>query len=172
MIQLIVNTTLLRELDERKLINAYARFEYDSDEDVTNDTIIKNNLTQLFDWDINGDEGLGIYCGKFESIKGKDWKRLIQFIKDNHHEIKYLAYAPRKVRRLQSIKIIHDTIESKKEHDKKRCVDENYQVSGRGKKARTCIYEGREYKSRQECMHKEGITQNQLYRYLEKTGQV
>ena len=76
MIQLIVNTTLLRELDERKLINAYARFEYDSDEDVTNDTIIKSNLTQLFDWDINGDEGLGIYCGKFESIKGKDWKRI------------------------------------------------------------------------------------------------
>ena len=170
--QFVVNVNLLRELDERKLINAYARFMYNDEKDTTDDTQIKENLIQLLDCDINGDNGLGIYFGKFESIKRKDWERLIQFIKDNHHEIKYLAYAPRKERRLESIKIIHDTIESKKEHDKERCVDENYQVSGRGRKARTCIYEGREYKSRQECMHKEGITQNQLYRYLEKTGQV
>ena len=31
--------------------------------------------------------------------------------------------------------------------------------------SKPCIYEGREYNSRQECMYKERITQNQLYRY-------
>ena len=87
MIQLIVNVNLLREIDERKLINAYARFMYNDEKDTIDDIQIKENLIQLLDWDKNGDNGLKIYCGKFESIKEKDWIILIQFIKENLHEI-------------------------------------------------------------------------------------
>lgn len=172
MIQLVINTTLLRELDERKLINAYARFMYNDESDTTEDNKIIENLKQLLDWDINGDDGLGIYCSKFEKLKNKDWNRLVKFIKENHHEIRNISYSEVKKRKLESIKIVNSVIEAKEEHNKERFTDSNYKVSGRGKKAKICIYEGREYKSRQECMYKEGITQNQLYRYLEKTGQV
>ena len=35
MIQLVINSVLLRELDERKLINAYARFMYNDESDIT-----------------------------------------------------------------------------------------------------------------------------------------
>ena len=172
MIQLVVNTNLLREIDERKLINAYARFMYNDEEDVTEDSLIKSNLIQLLDWDENGDNGLGIYCSKFESLKRKDWERLIQFIKENHHEIKSIAYYPSKERKLESIKIVNDALQSKEIHNIQRFTDENYQVSGRGKKAKTCVYEGREYKSRQECIYKEGITKYQLYEYLKNTNQL
>ena len=172
MIQLVVNTNMLREIDERKLINAYARFMYIDEKDVTDDIQIKTNLIELFDWDINGDNGLGIYCGKFESIKKKDWIKLIQFIKENHHEIKEISYTPNKERKLESIKIINTFLEEKEKHNIERFTDENYSVSGRGKKAKTCVYEGKEYKSRQECIYKEGITKYQLYCYLQKTGQL
>lgn len=172
MIQLVINTNMLREIDERKLINAYARFMYIDEKDVTEDIQIKTNLIELFDWDINGDNGLGIYCGKFESIKKKDWIKLIQFIKENHHEIKEISYTPNKERKLESIKIINTFLEEKEKHNIERFTDKNYSVSGRGKKAKTCIYEGREYKSRQECIYKEGITKYQLYCYLQKTGQL
>ena len=172
MIQLVVNTNLLREIDERKLINAYARFMYNDEDDVTEDSLIKSNLIQLLDWDENGDDGLGIYCSKFESLKRKDWERLIQFIKENHHEIKSIAYYPSKERKLESIKIVNDALQSKELHNIQRFTDENYQVSGRGKKAKTCVYEGREYKSRQECIYKEGITKYQLYEYLKNTNQL
>ena len=172
MIQLVVNTNLLREIDERKLINAYARFMYNDEDDVTEDSLIKSNLIQLLDWDENGDNGLGIYCSKFESLKRKDWERLIQFIKENHHEIKSIAYYPSKERKLESIKIVNDALQSKEIHNIQRFTDENYQVSGRGKKAKTCVYEGREYKSRQECIYKEGITKYQLYEYLKNTNQL
>ena len=37
MIQLVVNVELLREIDERKLINAYARFMYNDESDITDD---------------------------------------------------------------------------------------------------------------------------------------
>ena len=163
---------MLREIDERKLINAYARFMYIDEKDVTEDIQIKTNLIKLFDWDINGDNGLGIYCGKFESIKKKDWIKLIQFIKENHHEIKEISYTPNKERKLESIKIVNTFLEEKEKHNIERFTDKNYSVSGRGKKAKTCIYEGREYKSRQECIYKEGITKYQLYCYLQKTGQL
>ena len=172
MIQLVVNVELLREIDERKLINAYARFMYNDEKDTTDDVQIKENLIQLFDWDINGDNGLGVYCGKFESIKKKDWNILIQFIKENRHEIRNLALSSAKERKLESVKIVNDIIEAKEKHNKIRFTDENYQVSGRGKKARPCVYEGREYKSRQECMYKEQLTRNQLYRYLKATNQL
>ena len=172
MIQLVINTNLLREIDERKLINAYARFVYDNEEDTSNDARIKENLIQLLDWDENGDNGLGIYCSKFESLKEKDWNKLIQFIKENHSEIKQLAYSPVKYRKLESIKVINDAIEAKEQHNLERFTDSNYEVSGRGKKAKSCIYEGRKYLSRQECMYKEGITKNQLYQYLKKTNQI
>ena len=73
---------------------------------------------------------------------------------------------------MESIKEVHDYVESVKQHNKERFNDSNYTVSGRGKKARPCIYEGREYKSRQECMYKENLTKAQLYKYLESTNQL
>jgi hypothetical protein len=54
MIQLVVNVELLREIDERKLINAYARFMYNDEKDTTDDAQIKENLIELLDWDRNG----------------------------------------------------------------------------------------------------------------------
>ena len=172
MIQLVVNTNILRELDERKLINSYARFLYNSEEDTSDDIRIKENLVKLLDWDINGDNALGIYCGKFESLKNKDWDKLIQFIKENHHEIKLLSYSAVKNRKLESIKIVNDALQEKEKHNIERFTDSNYQVSGRGKKAKTCIYNGKEYKSRQECLYKEGLTKYQLYQYLKETNQL
>jgi len=172
MIQLVVNVELLREIDERKLINAYARFMYNDENDTTDDIKIKENLKQLLDWDENGDNGLGVYCSKFEKLKEKDWEFLINFIKKNHHEIKSIAYTPNKERKLESIKVINNAIEAKKKHNIERFTDENYQVSGRGKKARPCTYEGKIYKSRQECMYKEGLTKYQLWIYLKNTNQI
>ena len=172
MIQLIVNVNLLRELDERKLINAYARLVYNDEDDCINDAKIKENLINLFDWDKNGENGLGIYCGKFESIKRKDWEFLIQFIKDNKYEIKNISFYPAKERKLNSLKVVYDALENKEQHNIKRFTDKNYTISGRGKKAKSCIYNGKEYKSRQECIYKEGITKNQLYQYLKETNQL
>jgi len=172
MIQLVVNVNLLREIDGRKLINAYARFMYNDESDTTDDVQIRENLIQLLDWDKNGDNGLGIYCSHFEKLKEKDWNRLIDFIKENHHEIKSISYTSVKERKLESIKVINTEIEAKKIHNKERFTSENYQVSGRGKKARPCIYEGREYKSRQECMYKEGLTKYQIWKYLKDTNQI
>jgi len=172
MIQLVVNVNLLREIDERKLINAYARFMYNSEDDISNDVNIRENLIQLLDWDKNGDNGLRTYCSKFESIKERDWVRLIQFIKENHHEIKSIASNPIKERKLESIKIINDALQAKEQHNIERFTDSNYIVSGRGKKAKTCIYNGIEYKSRQECIYKEGISKYQLYQYLKETNQL
>lgn len=172
MIQLVVNVNLLREIDERKLINTYARYCYCDESDVTDEIKIKNNLIELLDWDKNGDNGLGFYCSKFEDIKKKDWKFLINFIKENHHEIKSIAFYPAKEKKLKSIKIVNDAIEAKEQHNKDRFNDENYEVSGRGKKARPCIYKGREYKSRQECMYKEGLTKYQIWKYLKDTNQI
>ena len=172
MIQLVVNVNLLREIEDSKLIGAYARHMYNDESDLTDEVKIKDNLIQLLDWDKNGDNGLGFYCSKFESIKRKDWEFLINFIKDNSHTIKEYGYYPAKEKKLESIKVINDVIEAKKQHNEKRFTSENYQVSGRGKKARPCIYEGREYKSRQECMYKEGLTKYQLWIYLKETNQI
>lgn len=172
MIQLVINTNMLREINERRLIRAYARFMYNTEEDVTNDVNIRNNLIQLFDWDVNGDRGLKVYCSKFESIKRKDWDRLIQFIKENHYEIELLSRPDRKERKLKSEKIIDSVIQARELHNKERFTDENYTISGRGRKARPCVYEGREYKSRMECLYKEKLTKRQLHEYLKKTNQI
>lgn len=172
MIPLVVNVNLLREIDERKLINAYAHFMYNDEKDISDEVQIKENLIQLLDWDKNGDNGLGIYCSHFESIKNKDWNKLITFIKENHHEIKVLSYSDVKNRKLESIKIVNNALQAKEKHYLERFTDENYKVSGRGKKAKPCIYEGRSYKSQQECMYKEGITKYQLYKYLKETNQI
>lgn len=172
MIPLVVNVNLLREIDERKLINAYAHFMYNDEKDISDEVQIKENLIQLLDWDKNGDNGLGIYCSHFESIKNKDWNKLIIFIKENHHEIKVLSYSDVKNRKLESIKIVNDALQAKEKHYLERFTDKNYKVSGRGKKAKPCIYEGRSYKSQQECMYKEGITKYQLYKYLKETNQI
>ena len=172
MIPLVVNVNLLREIDERKLINAYAHFMYNDEKDISDEVQIKENLIQLLDWDKNGDNGLGIYCSHFESIKNKDWNKLITFIKENHHEIKVLSYSDVINRKLESIKIVNDALQAKEKHYLERFTDKNYKVSGRGKKAKPCIYEGRSYKSQQECMYKEGITKYQLYKYLKETNQI
>ena len=172
MIQLVVNTNLLRELNERKLINAYARFMYNDEKDISDDNQIKENLKQLLDWDENGDNGLGIYCSKFESLKNRDWNFLIGFIKENGKEIKKLSFYPAKGRKLESIKEINDVLESKEKHNIERFTDNNYEVSGRGKRAKPCIYEGRQYKSQQECLYKEGISKYKLYVYLKETNQI
>ena len=172
MIQLVVNVELLRELDERKLINAYARLMYNSVQDITNDIQIKENLIELLDWDKNGDNGLGFYCGHFEKIKKKDWEFLISFIKENGSEIEFLSRKSVKKRRLKSIKVINNVIEKRKKHNQERFTSEDYKVSGRGKKAKPCIYEGREYKSRQECMYKEGLSKYKLWIYLKNTNQI
>ena len=171
MIQLVVNVNLLREIDERKLINAYARFMYNAESDVTDDNKIKENLIQLLDWDKNGDNGLGIYCSKFEKIKKKDWEFFINFIKENSYEIELLSRSHVKEKNLESIKVINSVLEAKKQHNIERFTSDNYKVSGRGKKAKPCIYEGREYKSRQECMYKEGLTKYDLWKYLKDTNQ-
>jgi len=172
MIQLIVNVNLLREIDERKLIRAYARFMYNSEIDVTDDIVITQNLINLLDWDKNGDNGLGIYCGKFESLKRKDIKRMIDLIKTNKFEIKNLSYSPRKVRRLENIKKIFTEQELKEQHNREVFTDENYKETKRGKKAVPCEYHGKIYLSRQECQYKEGITKAELYRYLATTNQL
>ena len=172
MIQLVVNVELLREIDERKLINAYARFMYNDESDITDDNKIKENLIQLLDWDKNGDNGLGIYCSQFEEIKRKDWDFLINFVKENSKEIEFISRSSVKKRKLESIKVINDSIEKKKQHNIERFTSENYKVSGRGKKAKSCIYKGKEYKSRQECMYKEGLTKYQLWIYLKETNQI
>ena len=120
MISIVVNVNLLREIDERKLINAYAHYMYNNNVDITDDIQIKENLIQLLDWDKNGDNGLGIYCGKFESIKRRDWIILIQFIKDNGYEIEVLSRPYIKKRKLNSTKIILDNLESKEQHNEER----------------------------------------------------
>ena len=172
MVQLIVNVNLLREIDEDKLLNAYARLIYTNEEDIFNDNKIKENLIQLLDWDKNGDNGLGIYCGKFENIKERDWKILIDLIKENYLRIEKFSRPFVKEKIKEQNKVIDDVIKSKERHNKERFTSENYKVSGRGKKARPCIYEGREYKSRQECMYKEGLTKYQLWIYLKNTNQI
>ena len=172
MIQLVVNVNLLREIDERKLINSYARFVYNDEKDITDDVQIKENLIQLLDWDKNGDNGLGIYCSQFEEIKRKDWEFLINFVKENGKEIEFISRGSVKKRKLEFIKVINDSIEKKKQHDIERFTSEEYKVSGRGKKARSCVYKGKEYKSRQECMYKEGLTKYQLWIYLKETNQI
>jgi len=172
MIQLVVNVNLLREIDERKLINAYARYMYNDEKDINDDVKIKENLEQLLDWDKNGDNGLAFYCSKFEKLKRKDWEFLINFIKDNYYEIQTIAYKPVKERKLNSIKVVKSEIELKKQHNIERFTAKDYKVSGRGKKAKPCVYEGREYKSRQECMYKEGLTKYQIWKYLKDTNQI
>lgn len=172
MFQLVVNVDLLREINEHKLITAYAHFMYEDESDVTDNIKIKENLTKLLDWDINGNNGLEVYCGKFESIKDKDWERLIKFVQENRYEIKRLASATIKQKKLESIKVINSQLEAKEKHNIERFTDSSYTVSGRGKKAKSCTYNGREYKSRQECMYKEKLTKFQLYTYLKKTNQV
>ena len=145
---------------------------YNNEDDVNNDIKIRENLIQLLDWDKNGDNGLGIYCSKFENLKEKDWIILINFIKENHHEIKSISFYPAKERKLESIKIINNEIEAKNKHNIERFTDSNYKVSGRGKKAKPCTYNGKEYKSRQECMYKERLTKYQIWKYLKDTNQI
>ena len=163
---------MLRELDERRLISSYARLVYENPEDLTDDKRIRRNLESILDWDIRGDRGLAIFCSKYENLKRRDWKKLIQFIKDNSFEIHNISYGYRKQKREMEKKRILSEKEKLEYHRREKYTKDDYKVTTYGKPAKGCVYEGRYYKSRLECRYKEGITQNQLYRYLEKTGQV
>ena len=167
--QFVVNSCLLREFSKQKFIIEYAKHCYFSDEDLENEEKIRNNILTLLDWDKNGDTGLGVFCSKFESLKRKDLELLVQFIQDNSKEI--IARDDRfysEKKQLENTKFIKSEIEKKEDKKRERFCDENYTVSGVGKKARVTVYEGRVYQSRQECMYKEGLTKNQLYQYLKK----
>ena len=166
MLQFIILTNMLRELDERSLINHYARLTYLDDSDVVDEVKIKNNLEKLLNWDINGDKGLALYCGKFENLSRKDWIQLTEFIKFHGKEIKEIASRFSKQKKLDNIKEVLDWLDLKEQHNIKVFSDPDYKVTKRGKPAKTCIYKGKEYKSRQECMYKEGITKAELYKYL------
>ena len=52
--QLVIKTSLLRELDEYKLIEAYAHLVYVNSTDVENDIKIKDNLIKILD--LNGND--------------------------------------------------------------------------------------------------------------------
>jgi len=172
MIQLIVNTNMLREIDERKLINSYARYVYENEVDVTDDNKIIENLKILLDWDKLGSNGLGIFCSKYETIKRNDWPKLIKVIKEHIPEIEVLSRKFIKNKIIENNKKIDDALEALERHRQELFGDPNYQESNRGKKGKPCEYKGKTYKNRQECIYKEGITKNQLYQYLKKTGQV
>ena len=172
MIQLVVNSCLLREFDEDKLTRRYAEYYYENDESVSNDTLIQQNLEKLLDWDVLGDKGLGIYCSKYESIKRKDWPVLIDLIKTNKKKIELLSRPFVKNKHLEETKLVLKEQELKEEKAKEHFSADDYTVSGRGKKAKPCTYEGRTYKSQQECLYKEGLTKWQLYVYLKNTNQI
>lgn len=168
-IPVVINSNLLREIDERRLINRYARHYYNGDDDGENEINIQQNLTKLLDWDLDGkDKGLPIYSGKFESIKRRDWPKLVKFIKDNREEIKAISYRYRKRRRVEN----QQAIDEWKNSIRERVLDENYEVSGKGIPAKPCEYKGKSYKSRREAMFKEKIAYKTLYKYLRETGQV
>ena len=69
-------------------------------------------------------------------------------------------------------KFIYLTLVNEEAKKIKRYSNINYTVSGRGKKAKTCTYNGTTYKSRIECMYKEHLSKAQLYKYLRETNQV
>ena len=169
--QLVIKTSLLRELDEYKLVEAYAHLVYVDSADVENDIKIKDNLIKILDWDINGDNGFALYCSKFEDLKRKDWKKLISLIKINKDDIIRLS-KNKSQQALQNIKEMHSYLENEEAKKIKRYSNINYTVSGRGKKAKTCTYNGTTYKSRIECMYKEHLSKAQLYKYLRETNQV
>ena len=170
MIKLIVNTNLLREIDERKLITTYARLI--TSDDFSDRNIIKDNLKQILDWDSLGNKGLGIYCSQFEDLKKSDWETLIDFIIDNSEEIINLSKKSKKLKEEELNKLVLSEAEKKEVRNQELYLDENYKVSGRGKKAKPCTYKGRTYKSRKECQYKEGISHSDLYIYLAQTGQL
>lgn len=171
MIQLVINSNLLRELDENRLLKTYARLVFINNEDLEDDIKIRDNLIKILDWDVYGDKGLGLYCSNFETLKRRDWDVLVQCIKDNKLSIIRYAKEPSQ-KEIAEKKEVLDFINKKELKKKEFFTNVNYTVTKKGKKARSCIYEGRVYKSRQECRYKEGISQSKLYRYLEKTGQV
>ena len=209
MIQLVVNVELLREIDERKLINAYARFMYKDESDTTDDNKIKENLIELFDWDKNGilsgqsfptgmslnncaahyspnsdddtiltkDDVLKLDFGThfngyvidtaFTIAFDQKYDNLLKASKEatnpgiklagidmrlceigegiaevmNSYEIELISRPYVKEKKLESIKVINSVLEEKELHNIERFTNDNYQVSGRGKKAKPCIYE-------------------------------
>ena len=170
MIQIVINTQLLRELDENKLINAYARLAYLDKSDIEDDLKIKENLLKIFDWDYLGSHGLEIFCSKFEKISRKDINYLVNFIKDNSSKIITYSYKYAKKKRLEKNKEIIDKIKKKELQTIKHYTDENYQAKQYN--ALSCTYNGKYYSSRRECLYKEKLTKYKLYKYLKETGQM
>lgn len=172
MIQLVINSVLLREIDDKSLINKYAEYCYENDISVTEDSVIMQNLKTLLDWDKSGIDGMEVYCSRYESIKRKDWPILIQFIKDNKEKIKKVSLKYIESKKEELRKIIRKDKEYIDEKNRKLYNDPNYTFKGRGKKPVPCQYQGRTYSSRQECMYKENLTKAELYKYLKETNQV
>lgn len=173
MIQLVINSVLLREIDERKLINAYARLMYEDISSVESDETIRNNILNLLDWDYAGNKGLEIFCSRFEKIKRKDLDLLISFIKSNGKEIKNIASKYIKNKKLERNKKILDERAKKELKYKENLINKgNDYKPNRGKKAKPCTYEGRKYKSVKECMFKENLKRSEVYKYLVLTGQM
>ena len=129
--QLVIKTSLLRELDEYKLVEAYAHLVYVDSTDVENDIKIKDNLIKILDWDVNGDNGFALYCSKFEDLKRKDWKKLISLIKINKDDIIRIS-KNKSQQALQNIKEVHSYLENEEAKKIKRYSNINYTVSGRG----------------------------------------
>ena len=166
--QIVINTSLLREFPKSKFLLCYAKFYYLTDEDISSEGKIQENIVDLLDWDKHGDSGLEIFCSRFESIKRRDLKMLVQYVLDNVNEIKRLSKKYIELRALENQKVIRTNEEILEEKMKKHFCAEDYEVNPYGKPAKKTIYKGRVYKSRQECMYKEGITKAQLYKYLKK----
>lgn len=164
--QIVINTSLLREVSKSKILNYYAHFYYFDELDLTDENRIKDNLLNLFDWDMNGDSGLGVFCSKFESVKRKDLDRITKYILENANKIRKLSKEHFKERVLNFNKLILTKDEISEQKKKDHFCNKNYEVNPYGKPAKVTVYKGRVYKSRQECMYKEGITKNQLYQYL------
>lgn len=166
--QFVVNSTLLREFPKNLFLLYYAKFYYIDDDDLTNDEKIKQNIIDLLDWDANGDSGLEVFCSRFESLKRNDVAELVKYIKDNSKQIIEKSKESTKIRALEHKKVIREQEEIKEEKMKEHFCNEDYEPNPYGKPAQETVYEGRIYKSRQECMYKEGLTKNQLYQYLKK----
>ena len=170
MTDLIVNSTLLREFEERDLLNYYTYY-VKNQEDIEDEVKIRANLEYILDWERSGEAGLGIYCGKFEYPREVDWQELIKLIKDTGQII--LDNKPENAKPKQEGKIKYTT------HNEKyldKYVLNNIFVKEKKVPPRIapkgCWYQGVYYPSRYQAIAKTGLKKRELYKYLEETGQL
>jgi len=160
---LIINSSFLRELDLSKFLRYFACYEFISDEMLKDDLALEDAIKDICDWDRTGHDGLALYCGHFESIKRNDLEFLIKYIKDNSDKLKEIVEERGSEKREQILREKLDKEALKIRKLKDYYNSDNYKVNKSSKKT---IYKGREYDSRRECIIKEGITKAELYKYL------